>query len=192
MSSVDGSLSLRIPGAARPPSFFCLGTGRAILYRDREGVKADPTDCFTGGRRVGRRYYGLDSATKMEPKRVTRHSSLNDLELGLAAGGRASGRSGFGGGRYLRAVDRRFAREEQALPVFLREYAGHRLDRDRTFTRCSAEARRELDQVVADGEAMRSVVGHVEHDLAILDVLHRNPRLGIHAHGEVGRQAAIR
>src|SRR6185436_12152529 len=77
-----------------------------------------------------------------------------DLEPRLAAVGRGGGRARLGGGRIGsgRQLGRRLAREDEPLPVFLREDAGDRFERDGAFARHAVEARGELDQFVSYGE----------------------------------------
>src|SRR5688572_1257433 len=121
---------------------------------------------------------------------------LYDLKLGLAAVGSA-GIAGWSGFRRSRSrCGHRFgaaaAREEQPLAVLLRKDPGYGLDRYRALTRDAVEARRELDPLVADGEAMGGVVTDVKHDLAVLHELRGDPGVGIHLHRDVGREAAVR
>src|SRR6185503_9225933 len=129
------------PRAARRRCFFYLGTGRVILRRDTRGVKTGQR--FSAGRPPAQQPIlqplfsngnGAKRPVTGHTSLVTRHSSLNNLQLGLGAVGRGRRRGGLGRGRRGR-VCCRFAREEQALAVFLGEDAAHRFDRDRAFAR---------------------------------------------------------
>ncbi len=78
-------------------------------------------------------------------------------------------RAAFGGG--WRGV---VVAEDHALPRLARVDAEHRGDRNHQLLRHSAEARFERDHVVAEHQRTCRVRTHVQNDLAVLHVCHRN------------------